>query len=489
MVNNDSLNNHHDLVVHRSGTPATTPQAMSRRAYISRRPDGVSAPAVPSPSPGYVLEWSTKHSHAQQHRRILSSVDELRTELLADEASPSQGRILVLRTGHIDEDVREALVSIARVDGGFIDAHASGTPYRPRGGKRRPRWWSCEYPEVAAGEGQVPLYRPGDGQALTVSRVSIWLGGGMPVVIVGHGAGPERRGRGQQLQPGHHDAGYGAIGCAFPSSTRRTEMSSFEQDLWQALACPGGAADPGEVAVEELRGELILDRWTGCLSAMRLETGGAGQEQESLWAAMAALESNLDEARRLSRRGKQLGAACASAWADLMRRLEMRVRLRQPGIGAEACRPEPARTDNDRSLDRIAYLGGLMLPVSAVASILAIGGDYGPEGERFWVFWLASFLASVLALLVIYADQLRTVEVWLEFGDVDDEHLPWEGEGDLVRGWADGSGRAAWKRRELGWGGAVKKMSGYYWWRRDPRLAFGRPGEVLSPRGVKLGGL
>ncbi|KID90618.1 hypothetical protein MGU_02495 [Metarhizium guizhouense ARSEF 977] len=481
--------------VNSGGTPVTTPQAMSRHAYMSRREDGVSAPCVPSPSPGYVLEGSAKDSHTQRHRRILPSVEELRAELLAGEGGRSQGRILVLRAGRVDGAVREALVSVARVDGGFIDAHAAGTAYRPRGGRRTPRWWwSCAYPEVAAGEGQVPLYRPGDGQALTISRMSVWLGGGgVPVVIVGHGAGPERRGRGHKLQREHGGAGYGAIGSARPGSTGRVEISSFEKDLWEALA------PPDEVAIEEVLGELMLDRWTGCLAAMRPGTGGGGggggaghmQEQESLWAAMAALESNLDEARRLSGRGRQLGAARASAWADLMRRLEMRVRLGQLGIGGEACRRQasPARggkTDNDRSLDRIAYLGGLMLPVSAVASILAIGGDYGPGGESFWVFWLSSFLASVLAVLVIYADQLRTVEVWLETGELDDELLPWEGEDSeehLVQRWADGSRRAAWERRELGWGGAVKKMSGYYWWRGDPRLAFRRP------RGVKLGGL
>ncbi|KAF5133770.1 hypothetical protein E5D57_004397 [Metarhizium anisopliae] len=450
--------------VNSGGTPVTTPQAMSRHDYMSRREDGVSAPCVPSPSPGYVLEWSAKDSRAQRHRRVLLSVEELRAELLAGEGGRSQGRILVLRAGRVDGAVREALVSVARVDGGFIDAHAATVVDLrvSRGCRRR---------------------GPGDGQALTISRMSVWLGGGVPVVIVGHGAGPERRDHKLRREQG--GAGYGAIGSARPGSTGRVEMSSFEQDLWEALA------PTDEVAVEEVLGELVLDRWTGCLEAMRPETiggGGAGhmQERESLWAAMAALESNLDEARRFSERGRQLGGAGASAWADLLRRLEMRVRLGQQGIGAEASPARGGKTDNDRSLDRIAYLGGLMLPVSAVASILAIGGDYGPGGESFWVFWLSSFLASVLAVLVIYADQLRTVEVWLETGELDGELLPWEGEGSeehLVQRWADGSRRAAWERRELGWGGAVKKMSGYYWWRRDPGLAFRRP------RGVKLGGL
>lgn len=442
----------------------------------------------------------------QQHRHILSSIEELRTELLAGESSPSQGRILVLRTGHIDSVVRDTLVNIAGVEGEFIDAHVLGKSYRPRGQRRRPRWWSWRYPEVAASPGQVPLYKPGDGQVLTISKMSIWLAGAVPILLVGHGTTVPGKREKQKVKLKHEDAvvslsstsggGYGAMGnYMFPSSNRRTQMSSFEEDLWETLVLLGaGGAD--DVPIEELLAELIYERWTDCLSAMRLEISHADQEQKSLWRAMAALETNLDEAKYLARRGKQLDVASPAAWGDLVQRLQLRISLRQPGISAEIHRKQASlaagpRAENDGSLDRIAYLGGLLLPMTVVASVLAIEGDYGPEGGNFWVFWVVSFIASMLALLIIYADQLRTVEVWFEIGDFDDEDevegeegSGWETAKYLVQRWTDGSKGSTWRREQLGWGGAVKKMSGYYWWRRDPRLAFRRPGDVVRSRFV-----
>src|SRR5262249_22197460 len=119
-------------------------QTMPRRAQLSPRPDRAS-PCIPSPSPGYVLEWSAGHS-AQQYRHILSSMEELRTELLAGESTLLHGRMLVLRTSHIDDVVRETLANMAGVDGEFLDAHVLGRPYRPRAGNRRPRWWTWKYP-------------------------------------------------------------------------------------------------------------------------------------------------------------------------------------------------------------------------------------------------------------------------------------------------------------------------------------------------------
>jgi hypothetical protein len=90
--------------------------------------------------------------------------------------------------------------------------------------------------------------------------------------------------------------------------------------------------------------------------------------------------------------------------------------------------------------------------------------------------------------MIIYADQLRTVEVWFEVGEIDEEDLPDEGEGGweaaryLVQRWTDGSKGRTWRKGSLGWSGAVKKMTGYYSWRRDPRLEFRRPGDVVRPR-------
>lgn len=526
-----------------------SPLQLDRRG----RGGGISSPKY-CPSPGYVLEWSSANTHhSQQHRHILSSIEELRSELLAGEPGTAQGRTLVLRTAQLDYEVVDVLSSVAGVDAEFIHAHLEGRPYRPRAGSRasrRSRWWCWKYPEVARTDGSTrspgsrakspsPLqYKPGDGQILTISRASLWMGADIPILLIGDNhvstpqhktttnTNPSRTTRKTTPKLKHQDAAtsqlasahgspYGAIGAITasspssplqPSSSRRAETSSFEEDLWETLVLTGSSVD---VSIEEIFGELVYDRWVECLAAMRLDVIDCEQEQKSLWRAMASLETNIDEARYLARQGKLLDVVSTAAWTELVQRLELRIHLRQPGIAADVQRRQHHAlniasgngNDNDRSLDRIAYLGGLLLPITVVASILAIEGDYGPEGGNFWVFWVCSFIASVLAMLVIYADQMRTVEVWFEIGDeADEEYLKMEAEEEAnagimgtltaaaaerarkyhVQRWTDGSRGRTWRRQELGWGGAVKKMSGYYWWRNDPRLAFKHPTSFLK---------
>ena len=50
------------------------------------------------------------------------------------------------------------------------------------------------------------------------------------------------------------------------------------------------------------------------------------------------------------------------------------------------------------------------------------------------------------------------------YGRVDDDD-----DGCVVQG------TRAWRRRELGWKGAVKKVSGWYSWRGSPGVRFQRP--------------
>ncbi|KAI1179778.1 hypothetical protein F4777DRAFT_399322 [Nemania sp. FL0916] len=70
--------------------------------------------------------------------------------------------------------------------------------------------------------------------------------------------------------------------------------------------------------------------------------------------------------------------------------------------------------ENERSLNRVTYLGGVLLPFSIVSGILAINGSYGPGGAQFWVFWAAAVPLALLTLGVIYADSIRKSEVWVE---------------------------------------------------------------------------
>ncbi|KAI8949355.1 hypothetical protein F4801DRAFT_408643 [Xylaria longipes] len=70
--------------------------------------------------------------------------------------------------------------------------------------------------------------------------------------------------------------------------------------------------------------------------------------------------------------------------------------------------------ENQRALNRVAYLGGILLPFSVVSGILAIEEPFGPGNSQFWVFWAVTVPLIILTLAVIYADSIRKAEVWME---------------------------------------------------------------------------
>ncbi|KAI0466340.1 hypothetical protein F4859DRAFT_497802 [Xylaria cf. heliscus] len=70
--------------------------------------------------------------------------------------------------------------------------------------------------------------------------------------------------------------------------------------------------------------------------------------------------------------------------------------------------------ENQRSLNRVAYLGGVLLPFSIVSGILAIEEPFGPGNSQFWIFWAVTVPLVLLTLGVIYADSIRKAEVWIE---------------------------------------------------------------------------
>lgn len=72
------------------------------------------------------------------------------------------------------------------------------------------------------------------------------------------------------------------------------------------------------------------------------------------------------------------------------------------------------RDGNQAGIARITYLGGLLLPFTAVATVLSMSEPFSPDGNRFWVFWAASIPLTVFTVLLIYADELRRLEVWVE---------------------------------------------------------------------------
>ena len=75
---------------------------------------------------------------------------------------------------------------------------------------------------------------------------------------------------------------------------------------------------------------------------------------------------------------------------------------------------DKASVDNQRALERISYLGGILLPFPIVSGVLSMGDEYEPGGPKFFIFWAIVIPLSIIACLIIYADIVRKAEVWVE---------------------------------------------------------------------------
>ncbi|KAJ4306927.1 hypothetical protein N0V88_000299 [Collariella sp. IMI 366227] len=87
-----------------------------------------------------------------------------------------------------------------------------------------------------------------------------------------------------------------------------------------------------------------------------------------------------------------------------------------PSCSSQDGTKKPPIDENQRALDRLSYLGGVLVPLPIVASVLSMGETYGPGGEKFYMFWAVALPLSALTVLLIYADTIRKAEVWVEIG-------------------------------------------------------------------------
>lgn len=462
-------------------------------------PDAASAGGHDCITPlGYVLEW-TPQSH---HRHRLDTVDNLRSELLGGEPAGVE-QLIVLRGGDMSVDVADALRSLAGIDGGFLDAFSQGKSFRPRGRAKSARWWTWRYPEEDKKHGA---------RHIVVRRASLWLSSPTPVLLVDTPL-EEIRKEDKRQKPAprlrhqdaatrrsglHHGSGgrYGATATYHtsprsPPSHQYTEKAKAPPRPAKTLddeLC--GAMDHvQDVVLEEVLAELVYERWTASLGTLRL---GDERAPRLLWGYMVALEANLDDARYCARQGRFVEHASPAAWTDLSQRAQLRIQLAAASQASSSSNSRRHHRDehntsrkeekaglsaNERSLDRIAYLGGMLLPVSVVAGVLAIEGRYGPEGPQFWVFWAASVAASVAALLIIYLDQLRLADVWVEMPGARVSGLDEVGLG-VVDGGKMVAAARAWHKEQLGWWRALKQATGYYRLRGARWIRFQSPAKV-----------
>ncbi|KAF7875353.1 hypothetical protein EAF04_002525 [Stromatinia cepivora] len=63
--------------------------------------------------------------------------------------------------------------------------------------------------------------------------------------------------------------------------------------------------------------------------------------------------------------------------------------------------------ETEQSINRITYLGGVLLPFSTIASIFWIGGNFQVGGDQFFIFWVLAIPVCMLTIVLIYADSIR----------------------------------------------------------------------------------
>lgn len=440
----------------------------------------------------YLVEWSAQTCR----QRGVLDVDELREEMGAPER-PGWRRLVIMRGSESEMDL------------------AVGLELAEGRGRRRASGWAWEYPEIEtkAGTESSSNARKGieeDGperrtkeKGIRLCRAALSTNTRIPILLL-DGLPPQTPHRPPRLSRHSHQRRQSSANRPprpenTPGGAYPPERSGLEDALWDVL----GDGRP----LESVLAGLAYDAWLFALDALPPREGDS---VEILWALAQALESNADTAKSMERRGLGVGpdGVTAADWTALAERLHRRMNL-SVALSLQVTKQpqDPSQKANSRSLDRIAYLGGLLFPATVVSGVLSIEGTYGPEGSAFWVFWLAAGLSSIAALLIIYADTLRTLDVWMEvaggFDAADDgiqalrhhrhRQRTFQTAGDEERGEArvttaadggvyvvqrrgDGTSGRAWRRRELGWLGAVKKMSGWYMMRGSPGMEFKMPG-------------
>ncbi|KAI0517388.1 hypothetical protein F5B22DRAFT_604425 [Xylaria bambusicola] len=252
------------------------------------------------------------------------------------------------------------------------------------------------------------------------------------------------------------------------------EIPSFETMLCENLR--EGCSGPEDLL--ELFEDLMLDKWSDFLEASSLDPSVFSTEIAPLFShALVCLERNLNVSRRWRGARQQavdtsqeshflLDARpypAKTEWEALLARLSRQTQLLSNlttiaanppsrrlsaiqaanGFGisavktsenkcdcksknkddnnncsydnnANANRHHSTSAENQRALNRVAYLGGVLLPFSVVSGILAIEEPFGPGDAQFWIFWAVTVPLTLLTLGVIYADSIRKVQVWVE---------------------------------------------------------------------------
>ncbi|KAI1780992.1 hypothetical protein F4818DRAFT_23082 [Hypoxylon cercidicola] len=231
------------------------------------------------------------------------------------------------------------------------------------------------------------------------------------------------------------------------------QTASFETLLYENLP-EEWREEPSEDKLGSLIEDIAIHQWTEFFEALSTILGPGTAETTTTvlyWQMQKSLEKNLSNSEFYDKsfRPSHFSSSASSAisdWQSLLSRLVRRVELSRqlappsvttieipsstqpPQSGSTAFEPPMTHRNNNNSnanssssaeknqhsLDRVSYMGGVLLPLSIVSSILSMSDPFNPGGPMFFVFWAVSVPLVFVTVFIIYADSIRKVEVWIE---------------------------------------------------------------------------
>ncbi|TDZ23138.1 hypothetical protein Cob_v003821 [Colletotrichum orbiculare MAFF 240422] len=508
-------------------------------------------------SSAYVLDWEGNTCR----QRLLGRAEDLLAE------SVGRKRLTIIQG--LPLDLVQILRDSLGVNAGFLEAHAGRRRYRPATVEDDgSSWVSFEYPELVKIErtalGPDLGYKPsarqsdlvdvmdeapfhsmsGDGQAVIFCHVSLWMSNKADILFLD--------------RPIWHDPSSQLRKARRPLSVARSWQSKIDESqldgtsVWNVLIAEGDEL-PGledgllrsfrymswtRQALPGMLCDAVHGKWLDFFETLPPYSGTV-DDTTLFWQATESLEQNLALAVAPERHPLMSGIGHPD-WRHMLERIQRRIAMSRlttstprtaylPSTrGLTTAHPRTMekvvadkmtydevdggwpdeKEANQRALDRVTYLGGILLPFTVVSAVLSMNDDYAPNAPRFWVFWVASIGATIVCLSVIYLDQLRCLEVYFEiaaggtveaFFSADKTHtfghngialasiaqqpsrlatemfvdMPQQGVAEMevvadsavnptmiVQQTKNGSRAKAWQRGRLGWGGAVKKAAG-----------------------------
>ncbi|KAH9907909.1 hypothetical protein F4778DRAFT_777281 [Xylariomycetidae sp. FL2044] len=398
----------------------------------------------------YVLSWE---SH-EPLKTALDNGDELRASI--EQSTAADQRVFVIHG--LPTDYVEVLRDLLNIDPRFIQAHAERRTYRPLVPRNRGTdFVTYEYPELVEipvimqpeatyiSDGGVchdllntpTMHRISGGVDTAVfCRTTLWLNpranGTYPLLFLDHPVW-ERR------SIGYAKARY-PRGTFSPVLGNGGDMDSAEEipsfgTLLQERLSEDLTGDEKMTTILE---DLALHQWHEFFEAVSIDLPVGDFGTTALyWQTLDALERNLTSSRSLQRRVPPGKIGSVPEWQGLLERVGRRMQLLSqlnptittiqvpsqdeppprsvsPAVGSEQNESPGGTDENKRGLDRVSYMGGVLLPLSIVSGILSMGDTFGPTGDMFFVFWAAAVPLTILTLFIIYADSIRKAEVWVE---------------------------------------------------------------------------